>query len=311
VHRFIHTNIDQPPQKAYISDAFAQIREKVKKARKKKEHRLNYGLIAIFVAAFSVFHTRAAPLNDLGVISKKDLDNTSAAFKDGLLVQLKEILHKSRKEKSSKSKTCQTSQTTINLFILSIMDALAALGVDSSKLSELEDDAKAFCTSVQDTELHIGKRLETFMAIYGPNVISEDLLADDITTVLGRQSIREKTLASTTGKEKQEKLKLLDSIFGPGLVGLTQLDKLQAARQVIVSIEDTRKSKEKEDNKEDDETNTGDEFTLSEAYSILCGNLWKVSGIRQFCIISETLELMLQTKVSHLHSSSNMPNNQP
>jgi nucleolar pre-ribosomal-associated protein 2 len=285
VHRFIHTNIDQPPQKAYISDAFAQIREKVKKARKKKEHRLNYGLIAIFVAAFSVFHTRAAPLNDLGVISKKDLDNTSAAFKDGLLAQLKEILHKSRKEKSSKSKTCQTSQTTINLFILSIMDALAALGVDSSKLSELEDDAKAFCTSVQDT--------------------------DDITTVLGRQSIREKTLASTTGKEKQEKLKLLDSIFGPGLVGLTQLDKLQAARQVIVSIEDTRKSKEEEDNKEDDETNTGDEFTLSEAYSILCGNLWKVSGIRQFCIISETLELMLQTKVSHLHSSSNMPNNQP
>lgn len=306
--RFVHTNIDQPPQKAYISDAFAQIQKKVKKAREKKKHRLNYGLIAIFVAAFSVFHTRAAPLNDLGVISKEDLDSTSGAFKDDLLAQLKEILHKSRKVKSSKS---ETSQTTIHLFILSIMDALAALGVDSSKLSELEDDAKAFCASVQDTELRIGKRLETFMAIHGPNVISEDLLGGDITTVLSRQSIREKTLASTTGKEKQERLKLLDSIFGPGLVGLTQLDKLLAAQQVIVSIEDTRRSKEEEENNEDDETNTGDEFNLSEAYSILCGSLWKVSGIRQFCIISETLELMLRTKVSHLPSASNMPNNQP
>jgi len=39
-------------------------------------------------------------------------------------------------------------------------------------------------------------------------------------------------------------------------------------------------------------------FDLSEAYSILCGQLWKNTSFVQFCIISETLELMLKTKVS-------------
>jgi nucleolar pre-ribosomal-associated protein 2 len=38
-------------------------------------------------------------------------------------------------------------------------------------------------------------------------------------------------------------------------------------------------------------------FDLSEVYSILCGQLWKSTSFIQFCIISETLELMLKIKV--------------
>ncbi len=229
------------------------------------------------------------------VITKDDLDTSMATFKDGLLEQLKDILHKSRKDKSNKLKA---GQKTEHMMILGIIDALAALGIDSSKLAALEDDAKAFCTSVQDTELQIGKRLETFLAVHGPDVIEEKLLAGDVSTVNGRQSITQKTIASMIGKDKQTKLKLLDSIFGPGLIGLGRLDKLLAARQVIISIEDTRKSVEGEDQNEEKETEDGTGFDLSEAYSILCGNLWKVSGVRQFCVISETLELMLRTKVT-------------
>jgi nucleolar pre-ribosomal-associated protein 2 len=116
------------------------------------------------------------------------------------------------------------------LAILSIIDALSALGVDSSKVAELGDDATAFCASVREMELHVGKRLETFMAVHGSNVIEEGLLVGDVSTVTGRQSITQKTVAAMVGKDKQAKLKLLDSIFGPGLAGLKRLDKLLAAR---------------------------------------------------------------------------------
>ena len=229
------------------------------------------------------------------IIAKDQLDASVAAFKDGLLEQLKDILYKSHKEKSSKRKT---SDNTQYLTILSIIDALSALGIDSSRLAAFEDDAKTFCASVPDTELHIGKRLETFLAVHGPEVIDEKLLVGDISTVIGRQSITQTAVASVIGSDKQTKLKLLDSIFGLGLIGLGQLDKLFAARQVIISIEDTRKSAEGEDQDEDTEQESRNGFDLSEAYSILCGNLWKVSGVRQFCVISETLELMLRTKVT-------------
>lgn len=230
-------------------------------------------------------------MNDLDVIPKKDLDKTTKRFEEGLLDQLRRILNNARKENSSQS---------AHLTILSIIDALSALGVDSSKVAELGDDATAFCSSVQDTELHIGKRLETFMAVHGSSVIDEELLVGDVSTLTGRQSITQKTVAAMVGKDKLAKLKLLDSIFGPGLVSLKRLDKLLAARQVIMSIEDHRKSTKEEDQDEDDEKESEGGFDLSEAYSILCGNLWKVSGIRQFCIISETLELMLRTKVISL-----------
>jgi nucleolar pre-ribosomal-associated protein 2 len=271
------------------------IQKKISKAGEKKKHRLNYALVTIFGAAISAFHARATSLNDLEVIRKEDLDRRTSAFKEGLLAQLKEIFQKFRKGKSRKRKT---SQATEHLSIFSIINALSALGADSSKLAELEDDAKAFCASVQGSEVDIGRRLETFMAIHRSNVIGEELLGGDISTVNGRQSIKEKTLASTVGKNKQEKLKLLESIFGPGLVGLTRLDKLLAAQQVIILIEDTRKPTEDEEQQEDSETNIEDGFDLSEAYSILCGNLWKATGVRQFCIISETLELMIRTKVN-------------
>lgn len=255
-------------------------------------------MVMVFGVALSIFHTRANPLNDLDVIAKKDLDKATKRFKEGLLDQLRRILHISREENLSQS---------AHLSILSIIDALSALGVDSSKVAELGDDATAFCASVQDTELHTGKRLETFMAVHGSSVIDEELLVGDVSTVIGRQSITQKTVASMVGKDKQAKLKLLDSIFGPGLVGLKKLDKLLAARQVIISIEDHRKSTKEEDQDEDDEKENESGFDLSEAYSILCGNLWKVSGIRQFCVISETLELMLRTKVISLLFFSRCP----
>jgi nucleolar pre-ribosomal-associated protein 2 len=293
-HSFVHTNIDQPPQKAYILDAFKQIRKKVEKSSEKKKHRLNFALIMIFGVAFSVFETKATPLDDLKVITTDDLKRVTSTFKDGLLQQLKEILHESRKEGLTK-------HHTDHLTVLSIIDALSTLRIDSLKLAEIEGTAKEFCCSVHDTELHIGKRLETFLAAHGTKVVGEQLLEGNISTVNGRQSVMQKTVAAMAGKTQQTKLTLLSSILGHDLVGLTRLDKLLAARQVIISIEDTRKSSENEVGNEDEEKEDGEGFDLSEAYSILCGNLWKVSGVRQFAAISEILDLMLRTKVKPFH----------
>jgi nucleolar pre-ribosomal-associated protein 2 len=84
----------------------------------------------IFGAAFSIFQTRATPLDDMKVITKDDLDTSMATFKDGLLEQLKDILHKSRKDRSNKLKA---GQKTERLMVLGIIDALAAVGIDSSR----------------------------------------------------------------------------------------------------------------------------------------------------------------------------------
>jgi len=58
---------------------------------------------------------------------------------------------------------------------------------------------------------------------------------------------------------------------------------------------DIQRSKEEQDE---------NKLDLSMAYSILGGHLWKATDIRQFCSISETMELMLRNKVKTLHLPS-------
>jgi len=178
-----------------------------------------------------VFNAKATPLDDMEVIRKDDLEATTAMFKGSILLQLEDLLQQSQTEKRS----IQSD----SLMILSIIEALEALGLESSKLVELENDAKAFSDSFQG-ELQIGKRLDTFIITHKPKIVDKKLeaqLGGDVSTVYGRQSILEKTWSAIVGKSKQEKLKLLKSIFGRELVGLERLDKLLAAREVIKSIE--------------------------------------------------------------------------
>lgn len=233
--RFVFTNIDQPRNREYITDSFSHIRKKVKKAYEKSKHKWDHALVAMFEVVLKVFNSRAAFFNDSGIINSTELAEISTSFKDSLLIQLEDIIQNSQKDKPSKRKS---NKKPHSLLVISIMDALAALGMDASRLARMSDRAKSFASTLVDTDPEVGKRVQTFVDMHSQNDADDDhevQLAGDVSTVYGRQSIREKTRVATAGKDGKQKLRLLESLLTPD--GLTQLDKLLAARHVIMSIE--------------------------------------------------------------------------
>ncbi|KAG4431343.1 hypothetical protein IFR05_013175 [Cadophora sp. M221] len=281
--------IDQTRSSTYISEAFKKLQKKVNKAAEKKKHRLNFAVITMFEIALSAFREKATALSDLNIVQNDDLDSITASFTDCILSQFKDSLGKFQKDNANDS-----------LLVLSIIDALSTLGVDESRLAELEDTAAALLVSAGKAEDHFGERLQTFMVIHKPKTNNTTLttqLSDSVTNLYSRASIVARTEAAISGMSNEEKLELLQELLGEDLHGLTQLDKLLAARRVIISVEDIRKPK-KETRPLDDSDDEEEEeaFDLTEAYTILALYLRQCTDVVQFNIISETLILMLETK---------------
>jgi nucleolar pre-ribosomal-associated protein 2 len=213
---YIHIIPNETRNKVYIMDAFKTIKKRLKKAAEKSKHKLSYAFIAIFEVVLKVLLDAKTQ-----IIERKGVETLVTSFKDHLIDQLKEILRKSRKGGADRGQD-------ESLTILSTIDALSSLGAAASDKSELS----------------VGVRLKTFIftTIYGSstglvNEVDVDAeLAGDVKTTCGRQAIVQKAKALAFG-DNEQKLKLLDSIFGPGLIGLTCADKLLAARQVIISLE--------------------------------------------------------------------------
>jgi nucleolar pre-ribosomal-associated protein 2 len=228
---YIHIIPNETRNKVYIMDAFKTIKKRLKKAAEKSKHKLSYAFIAIFEVVLKVLLDAKTQ-----IIERKDVETLVTSFKDHLIDQLKEILRKSRKGGADRGQD-------ESLTILSTIDALSSLGAGASEISELREDVTAFAAS-DKSELSVGVRLKTFIftTIYGSstglvNEVDVDAeLAGDVKTTCGRQAIVQKAKALAFG-DNEQKLKLLDSIFGPGLIGLTCADKLLAARQVIISLE--------------------------------------------------------------------------
>ncbi|KUJ15450.1 uncharacterized protein LY89DRAFT_619376 [Mollisia scopiformis] len=260
-------NMDQKRNTTYITEAFKAIQKKVSKASKKKQ--LNYALISIIGVALVAFREKEMALNDHDIILRDDLESITATFREALLIQLKQHLE------------TEVHQISTEIAMVSLIDALAALGVDASKLASLEDMGDQF-EGFEDNELNTRSRLQAFIAIYGREDIEHIDLRGDATTIVGRESIVKRTQGATKGRNNAQKLELLQAVMAGDA---TLLDELLSTRQIISSIEDVR------GHKEDSES-----FTLSDAYTILAEQLTKVTEIRQFCLISETLELMLKSK---------------
>jgi nucleolar pre-ribosomal-associated protein 2 len=307
---FVHTNPDQSRNSTYISEAYKLIQKRVDKAILKKKHQLNYALVAVFDVTITAFHSKAKALDDLGIIQGDKLENLTMAFQKCLVEQLGGLVVHEPKL-LDESNTLEHIQRSMYLLILSIIDALSALGVDSKLLAEIAENLKAFAATVVETELNVGQRLRVFMAKHGPKAIEEDTeisLTGDVSDFYSRQLIIERARAGAVGLNDKQKLEYLNNIFGTSLSRLDNLDRLLCARTIIemidgmcsllpgsisvlIQLDVSQSSKEKG-------TKDSEEFDLMEAYSILCGQLWKSSGVRQFCIIAETLQLMLRTKVS-------------
>jgi nucleolar pre-ribosomal-associated protein 2 len=314
---FVHTNPDQSRNSTYISEAYKLIQKRVDKAILKKKHQLKYALVAVFDVTLTAFHSKAKALDDLGIIQGDKLENLTMAFQKCLVEQLGGLVVHEPKL-LDESNTLERFQRSMYLLILSIIDALSALGVDSKLLAEIAENLKAFSATVVETELNVGQRLRVFMAKHGPKAIEEDTeisLTGDVSDFYRRQLIIERARAGAVGLNNKQKLEYLNDIFGTSLSRLDNLDRLLCARTTIEMIDgmcsllpgsisvliqlDVGQSSEEKGTKDTEE------FDLTEAYSILCGQLWKFSGVRQFCIIAETLQLMLRTKVSPCQVFSN------
>ncbi|KAL2068761.1 hypothetical protein VTL71DRAFT_15099 [Oculimacula yallundae] len=278
--------VDQPRSTIYIAEAFKKIQKKVNKASEKKKHKMSFAIITIFDVALDAFNAKAPILNDLDIVQQGDLESVTTTFKSTILSQLKDAIRKPRKENTKDS-----------LQIMSITDALDTLGVENSKLAGLEDAAAALVSSGDNMDNHFRERLKTFMVIHGARDDVSTQLRGSVTTQDARESIIARTNAAISGMDNDEKLVLLEELLGEDLSGLTQLDQLLAARQVIISVEDTRKPKQETRHLDDsDEEDEKESFDLTEAYTILVIHLRQCTDVVKFNIISETLMLMLDTK---------------
>ncbi|EKD14023.1 uncharacterized protein L3040_007970 [Drepanopeziza brunnea f. sp. 'multigermtubi'] len=258
-------NPDQPRSKTFLSDTFKSIRKRLAKASEKKKHRLHFALIAIFEVALSAFREKATVLQGVDTISQEDLHSVTTSFNNGIFVRLEDVLQKSE---GWPEDDC--------LLVLSIIDALSTLGVEKPRLAGLE-----VSNFVSNADPHYGERLATFIFAHGSEEIGPEQLEGDVARPF---PIRERTRSAVSGKSEQEKLDILRDILD---AGLERLDKLLVARELIKSVEDTQKPK-------DDKATEA--FDLTEGYNILATFLPQCTNIRQFYMISETLELILKTK---------------
>lgn len=223
-------NLDQPRSQEYVSDAIAHTRtQSLGAGDKSKKDSCNFASVALCQVVLSALLAKEDNLHELNIITRDDLNGITSSFKDTLRGQLKSLVKKPEKLANS-------SGGRRHLELLCIIDALTTLGVDGTKLAKLASDAKSCVTSLTEADDEIASRLETFIAVHARDADGELLdteLKGDSSTIYGRQETIGKATALVTGKSQQDKLDLLQSTFGDDSAGLSQLDKLLAARYII------------------------------------------------------------------------------
>jgi nucleolar pre-ribosomal-associated protein 2 len=227
-------NLDQPRSQEYVSDAISHIKKKCPTSggKAKGERSWDFASAALFQVVLSALSAKQASLDKRDIVSSEDLKGITDSFKGSLLGQLRSLLKKPAKLAST------GSESETGLELLTIVDALSTLGLDGTKLAELVDDVKSFIASFTEAEREVASRLETFISAHARDTDGDLLdteLKGNTSTIYGRKGIFEQATALTTGKSQQDKLDLLRETFGENLVGLSQLDKLLAARHIISS----------------------------------------------------------------------------
>jgi nucleolar pre-ribosomal-associated protein 2 len=294
---YVHTIPKETRNKAYISSAFKIVQKKLKKATKKQENRLEYPFIVICEVVLKALLDAKT-----SVIDNEDLKSSIAAFKSHLLTQLNKYYSVIKDPNSTIEKDEQ-------LQVVSIVAALSTFGLSALEVAELPKDRLISSSSSGDI-LSLVSQFNTliFTAIRqqpDQSRIDEEL-SGGVETLYNRQAIIQRSKALTTiCEDNTQRLALLHSIIGDEGEGLSCPEKLLAARQIIMLLEgmfllghQTFESKLITQDTGKTEENEEELFDLSQAYSMLCGHLWKTNSIVQFSIISETLQLMLHTKAS-------------
>ncbi|RKF77753.1 putative urb2 npa2 family protein [Golovinomyces cichoracearum] len=299
-----HTNLDQERRSNYLKKVFHIIQNKIQNSKVEKKNRENYGFIAIFEAALVEFQKNKARLHEMKIISEEDLEATTIGFKNKILDQLKKLLHKLCKKLDRINEVSQSQEMRLN----TIINALSTLGVTKVQLASLEFDIN----KLAEAPSNLGRRLKTFMIIYGPKDRGTDLslaLDVDVKCITNRKLVQQITEGVMSVYDDAKKLSLLRSLLKEYQSNKTLLDRILAARYVIMEINDLSLDKNKSsrnlsetDDSSDEESQ--DDFDLTSVYILLCAELRKTTDMIAFCIISETLELMLRTKTRSISQYS-------
>lgn len=227
--------------------------------------------------------SRSAALATLNIISETDLKKMGLLFQKALLKNLQRLIEQPDKLKKHTSALAMSLGSTL--------DALEAQKVSHSKLDFLIQDRLSLIPAISQENSRLGNQLETLiMRVQSECQHTDDveLLGGDLSTRSGREAILKKALLTSEGLQNEEKLslgiKLLDSAFAEP----PKLDSLLAARKILETCEDS---------KDVVIVKRGLQINLSAAYTYLAVRLPAVSDFREFCFISETMEVVLRTKV--------------
>ncbi|KAH8820032.1 Urb2/Npa2 family-domain-containing protein [Xylogone sp. PMI_703] len=273
---FVATNMDQTWNREYMLEAIQFLKKRIEVDKKSVENDC-YTLDTLAQVVATTLISNSVTINKLSVVSTSEYEDIISTYRSALLSRLKSLLHKPGKYDNDDSAR--------SLLLLATLNALETVGVDEGKLSKRAEDAQACVASMNERNLEIGRELGTFMAAHTHLETPFQGLA---TTTSGRKAISVSTLGLLDGLDEYGKLQVLQSLLEEAFDGPDALENLLAARQIIASCQDVRRANHTSSEEPD--------YDLSETYSQLCSRMWKTTSVRQFCLITEIMEVMLRIK---------------
>jgi hypothetical protein len=225
--------MEQPKSRTYLAEAIETLRTWFKKNSKAKTTLL-FSTTSLAQVVVSIFGRKADSLDTAKILSKDKSAELVIAFKKALLANLSKLLEKPKKFKKEDDDRAMSLHCTI--------DALEMLAVQDEDLEETKEDAQSFISIVRDLDADLSVRVETFFLEHSVGAISDspsNLLGGDLSSSSGRRAIQKMAVAMTEDMTEKYKLRLLNELLDDAFGDASKLDKLLAARHVIVACEGT------------------------------------------------------------------------
>lgn len=229
----VTTNLDQPRNREYASDVLGHLRKSLKTKDNEGAPKLNLTSIVLIGTVLETLTSRETQLIDLDIIPLSDVLSLKEGFQRCLLSHLDDLL--SEVKDISKS----SEQTQSSLILRSVIGSFGNSVVSTESLASIVAASKTFAALVSDTNTEPGRQLNTWISNAIPSADMapvEQHLEGGSLTVYCRQALAERTREAIKLKDQRQKLALLQSILGRKS-SWVQLDKLWAARQVIISCQ--------------------------------------------------------------------------
>lgn len=257
------------------------------------------GMIQLAEVVVSWLSTNEERVEKVEGISKQSILKTKSVFKEEFISNLRRLLERPAKLKKENDERSMSLYSTIRAL------ENPAFEIEAGSLSHLYDSAVTCAREVEESDPSLASQIKTLFIAHAPiasEVPQSKLLDEDVTTSMGRSSIKKKILVQTKNMDERKKHEMLSELL-PG--SAENLDKLLAVRYVIEACEGESAERrlfksctnilpDKSPGAEDDEG------SLSDVYIILTNHLTHTTDLRHFYLLTELLSSMLRTKYRSL-----------